>query len=146
MGRGNQVNVLLILFYRDDAVTLFDRLADQRNYEHLKELKAEHMSLLMQSGQYEKVGQVLENEGKYEEALNMYMKANKLLRIPNLLNKQPQLLNDHGAIAGVLKNLINQELYEPAADIYEKLEKSDLAMECYRKGLYLSINWHPNQS
>ncbi|XP_050517357.1 intraflagellar transport protein 172 homolog [Diabrotica virgifera virgifera] len=110
------------------------RLADQRSYEHVKELKEEHMSLLMQSGQYEKVGQVLENEGKSEEALNMYLKSNKLLRIPNLLSKYPQLLNDHSVIGGVLKSLIKQELYEPAAEIYEKLDKPDLAMECFRKG------------
>ncbi|CAG9856074.1 unnamed protein product [Phyllotreta striolata] len=114
----------------DEAI----RLADQRNYEHVKDLKDEHVSLLMQSGQYEKIGRILEDEGKHEEALNMYLKSNKLLRIPNLLNKQPRLLDDHAVIAGVLKNLIKQELFEPAADIYEKLDKPDLAMECYRKG------------
>ncbi|KAJ8945935.1 hypothetical protein NQ318_016763 [Aromia moschata] len=110
------------------------RLAEQRGYENLKDLKDEHMSLLMQSGQFEKVGQVLENEGKYEEALNMYMKSNKLLRIPNLLSHHTELLNDHAAIANVLKKLLKQDLYEPAAEIYEKLDKPDLAMECYRKG------------
>nr|XP_023018691.1 intraflagellar transport protein 172 homolog [Leptinotarsa decemlineata] len=110
------------------------RLAEQRNYEHLKDLKDEHMSLLLQTGQYEKVGQVLEKERKYEEALNMYIKSNKLLRVPNLLSKHPQLLNDLAVVANVLKNLINQELFEPAAEIYEKLDKPDLAMECYRKG------------
>ncbi|XP_056632969.1 intraflagellar transport protein 172 homolog [Diorhabda sublineata] len=110
------------------------RLAERRNYGNLKELKEEHMSLLTQSGQYEKVGLVLENEGKYEESLNMYLKSNKLTRVPNLLNKYPQLLNDHNVIGIVLKNLIKQELYEYAAEIYEKLDKPDLAMECYRKG------------
>lgn len=94
------------------------------------------MSLLLQSGQYEKVGQVLEKEGKYEEALNMYLKSNKLIRIPNLLSKHTELLNDHTLIANVLKRLVKQELYEPAAEIYEKLEKPDLAMECYRKGTF----------
>ncbi|KAF7269422.1 hypothetical protein GWI33_017527 [Rhynchophorus ferrugineus] len=114
----------------DDAL----RLAEQRGYEHIDELKKEHMTMLMNSGQYEKVGQVLEKDGKCEEALNMYMKSNKLLRIPQLLNQNPQLLNDHALIAGVLKNLLRQELFEAAADLYEKLDKSDLAMECYRKG------------
>ncbi|CAG9816108.1 unnamed protein product [Phaedon cochleariae] len=110
------------------------RLAEQRNYEHLEDLKNEHMSLLLQSGQYEKVGQVLEKEGKYQEALDMYMKSNKLLRVPHLLSKSPQLLNDHTIIANILKSLVKQELFEPAAEIYEKLDKFDLAMECYRKG------------
>ncbi|KAJ8965104.1 hypothetical protein NQ317_005365, partial [Molorchus minor] len=105
-----------------------------RGYENLKALKEDHMSMLLQSGQFEKVGQVLEKEGKYEEALNMYMKSNKLLRIPNLLSEHSELLEDHAVIANVLKKLHKQELYEPAAEIYEKLDKADLAMECYRKG------------
>ncbi|KAJ8919865.1 hypothetical protein NQ315_006394 [Exocentrus adspersus] len=105
------------------------RLAEQRGYEELRELKKEHMSLLLQSGQYEKVGQVLEKEGKYEEALNMYLKSNKLIRVPSLLSKHTELLNDHAVIANVLKRLIKQELYEAAAEIYEKLDKPDLAME-----------------
>lgn len=119
---------------------VYFRLAEQRGYEHLKELKEEHTSLLLQSGQYEKVGQVLEKEGKYEEALNMYLKSNKLIRIPNLLSKHTDLLNDHTLIANVLKRLVKQELYEPAAEIYEKLDKPDLAMECYRKGTFCGSN------
>lgn len=90
--------------------------------------------MLLETGQYEKVGQVLEKQGKYEEALDMYLKCNKLLKIPSLLSKHQQLLNNQTVVAGVLKNLLKQELYEPAAEIYEKLEKQDLALECYRKG------------
>lgn len=92
------------------------------------------MSMLLETGQYEKVGRVLENQGKYEEALNMYLKCNKLLRIPNLLSKHHPLLNNQPVVAGVLKSLLKQELYEPAAEIYEMLENKDLALECYRKG------------
>ncbi|KAJ8934987.1 hypothetical protein NQ314_013074 [Rhamnusium bicolor] len=110
------------------------RLADQRGYENLDGLKKEYMALLLHSGQFEKVGQVLEQEGKYEEALNMYMKSNKLLHVPNLLSKHTELLNDHTIVANVLKKLLKQELFESAAEIYEKLDKPDSAMECYRKG------------
>ena len=114
----------------DDAL----RLAEQRSYNKLAELQEEHMSLLLQTGQYEQVGQVLENEGKFEQALNMYIKSHKLRRVPSLLLKHTELLSDHTLVATVLKNLIKQELFEAAAEIYEKLEKADLAMECYRKG------------
>ncbi|KAJ3660531.1 hypothetical protein Zmor_004974 [Zophobas morio] len=114
----------------DDAL----RLAEQRGYNKLAELQEEHMSLLLQTGQYEQVGQVLENEGKFEQALNMYIKSHKLRRVPSLLLKHTELLSDHTLVATVLKNLIKQELFEAAAEIYEKLEKADLAMECYRKG------------
>ncbi|VEN45242.1 unnamed protein product, partial [Callosobruchus maculatus] len=114
----------------DDAI----RLAEQRNHDKLDELKQERMSLLVQTGQFDKIGQTLEGEGKYEEALSMYIKSNKLLRIPKLLEKEPRLLENQSVIANVLKSLVKQELYEAAAEIYEKLEKPDIAMECYRKG------------
>ncbi|CAG9768133.1 unnamed protein product [Ceutorhynchus assimilis] len=110
------------------------RLAEQRGYTHLQDLKTEYMSMLVSTGQYDKVGQVMEKEGKSEEAINMYLKSNKLLRIPHLLAENPTLLNDQAIVGNVLKNLLRQELYEAAADIYEKLDKNDLAMECYRKG------------
>jgi intraflagellar transport protein 172 len=110
------------------------RLAEQRGYDKLKELQEEHMSLLLQTGQYEKVGQVLEKEGKFEQALNMYIKSHKLVRVPSLLLKNSELLSDHTLVATVLKNLIKHEMFEAAAEIYEKLDKPDLAMECYRKG------------
>lgn len=89
----------------------------------------------MSTNQYEKVGQALEKEGRSQEALNMYIKANKLLRIPHLFADNPSLLNDQAIVGNVLKSLLRQELYEPAANIYEKLDKNDLAMECYRKGI-----------
>ncbi|XP_019769911.2 intraflagellar transport protein 172 homolog [Dendroctonus ponderosae] len=110
------------------------RLAEQRGYDQLDELRKEYMSMLMSTSQYEKVGQALEEEGRSQEALNMYLKANKLLRIPHLLSDNPSLLNDQAIVGNVLKSLLRQELYEPAANIYEKLDKNDLAMECYRKG------------
>lgn len=100
----------------------------------MEELKIEYRRILLSTSQFEKIGQLLENEGKFEEALNMYMKGNKLIRVPNLISKYPQLLDDHAMVANILKNLLKQELYESAAEIYEKLDKHDLAMECYRKG------------
>ncbi|XP_066261495.1 intraflagellar transport protein 172 homolog [Euwallacea similis] len=110
------------------------RLAEHRGHDQLDSLKKEHMSMLVSTGQYDKVGEALEEEGKIEEALNMFLKTNKLLRIPRLLLENPSLLQDQAIVANVLKKLLKQELYEAAANIYEKLDKSDLAMECYRKG------------
>ncbi|KAK9871476.1 hypothetical protein WA026_012850 [Henosepilachna vigintioctopunctata] len=118
------------LFKWDEAI----RLAKQRDYVHLKELQDEHMSLLLNTNQFEKVGEVLENEGKYEQALNMYLKSKKLTRIPNLLFQHPELMKDTNLVGNVLKNFLKYELFEAAAEIYERLDKFDLALECYKKG------------
>lgn len=97
------------------------RLAEQRGYRKLKELKDEQMALLLQTNQHEKVGDVLEKEGKIEQALNMYLRSNKLLKVPGLMLKNPELMKDQNLIAVVLKSLIKQEMFEAAAEIYDRL-------------------------
>ena len=115
--------------------TIYFRLAEKVGYDNLEDLKEEHMQMLLQTGQFEKAGLVFENDRNYEKALSMYLKANKLIRASNLLLKQSSLMNDHSLLASVLKKLLQQELYEPAAEIYLYLEKTELAKECFRKGL-----------
>lgn len=109
-------------------------LAKQRNYENYKDLQEEYMKLLKDTNQFEKVGEILESEGKYELALVMYLKSKKLIRIPSLIFQHTVLLEDSNMVSNVLKQLLKYELFEAAADIYERLDKSDLALECYKKG------------
>lgn len=92
------------------------------------------MKYLLQNGQFEKAGQILEKEGKYEQAVGMYIKSKKLIRLPKLLVNHEALLGDGALVTNVLKNLLKSDLFEGAAEIYEKLEKPDMAMQCYRKG------------
>ncbi|XP_065171784.1 intraflagellar transport protein 172 homolog [Atheta coriaria] len=108
--------------------------AEKRGYEKLPELKEEYMNLLLKTQQFEKAGQILEAEGKYERALTMYDKSNKLSRITNLLLNHDDLMEDHTLVTNILKKLIKQELFEQAAEIYVKQNKTEQAMECYRKG------------
>ncbi|KAI4469980.1 hypothetical protein MML48_1g10818 [Holotrichia oblita] len=54
------------------------RLAKKSGYQNLSSLKDEHMKMLLNTGQFEKAGQVLEEEGNYEQAMSMYIKSNRL--------------------------------------------------------------------
>lgn len=92
------------------------------------------MKTLLQTNHYEKAGQVLESDGKFEQAIAMYMKSNRLARIPKVLLNHADLLSDHNLVTSILKNLLKHDLFEGAAEIYEKLDKADLALQCYRKG------------
>ncbi|XP_031359255.1 intraflagellar transport protein 172 homolog [Photinus pyralis] len=118
------------LYKWDEAV----RLAEQRGYSKLAQLKEDYMSLLLRTGQNEKAGQVFEKQGNYEKAMTLYLKSNCFVRASSLLIQHKELLNDSGLVANVLKILLKHELYESCAEIYEKLQKSSLAMECYQKG------------
>lgn len=97
------------------------------------------MRVLLETGQFEKAGQLLEKEGKNEQAVAMYIKSNRLVRIPKLILHNTDLLTDNTLVTTVLKNLVKHDLFEGAAEIYEKLDKTDLAMQCYRKGVHFSF-------
>lgn len=92
------------------------------------------MKHLLQTEQYEKAGQLLENDGKYEQAIEMYLKSSRLMKIPKLVLNHNSLMTDGNLINNIIKKLLKHEHFEGVAEIYEKLSKKDLAMQCYRKG------------
>lgn len=100
----------------------------------MSDLKEEYMGLLLRTAQHEKAGQILEKQGNYEQAMSLYLKSNAFVRASALLQQHTVLLNDDNLVTNLLKILLKHELYENSAEIYEKLNKPALAMECYRKG------------
>lgn len=92
------------------------------------------MSILLRTGQNDKAGQILEDRGDYEQAINLYLKSNRPVRAANLINQHNDLLNNESLVTTVVKRLLKSELFEPAAEIYDKLNKSESALECFRKG------------
>lgn len=92
------------------------------------------MSLLRRTNQDERAGQILEKQGDYQEAMTLYLKSSNFVKAATLLLRQNSLMSEESLVANILKNLLKHELYDPAAEIYERLGKHNLAMECYRKG------------
>lgn len=92
------------------------------------------MSLLLRTGQNVKAGQILADGGQHEQAINLYLKSNRPVKAANLINQYNELLHNETLVATVIKKLLKSELFEPAAEIYDKLNKPELALNCYRKG------------
>ncbi|XP_030372622.1 intraflagellar transport protein 172 homolog [Scaptodrosophila lebanonensis] len=114
----------------DEAVNL----AEKRGYAKLVQLKQEHMDFLMGTNQEEKAGQVLEDQGEVEKAMNLFLKAKKPARAARLALKVPHLLDDQPLMLKVTEGLVNCELYEMAGDIAQKLDRPEAALALYRKG------------
>lgn len=74
----------------DEAVAL----AERRGYARLSELRQQHMDFLLETEQQEKAGQVLEDEGELQQAMSLFLKANKPARAARLALKTPHLLQD----------------------------------------------------
>ncbi|KNC30792.1 Intraflagellar transport protein osm-1 [Lucilia cuprina] len=114
----------------DEAVSL----AERRGYMGLQQLKDEQMSFLLSTGQEEKAGQVLEEQGEVEKAMTLFLKANKPARAARLALKVPHIMDDHPLMMKVTEGLVNTELYEMAGDIAYRLSRPEAALTLYRKG------------
>ncbi|XP_033237758.1 intraflagellar transport protein 172 homolog isoform X1 [Drosophila pseudoobscura] len=114
----------------DEAVAL----AERRGYARLAELKQQHMDFLLSSEQPEKAGQVLEEQGELQQAMGLFLKANKPARAARLALKTPQLLQDEHLMLQVTEGLVHCELYELAGDIAHRLSRPEAALALYRKG------------
>ncbi|TMW44725.1 hypothetical protein DOY81_010196 [Sarcophaga bullata] len=110
----------------DDAVSL----AERRGYMGLQQLKDEQMSFLLSTGQEEKAGQVLEEQGEVEKAMTLFLKANKPARAARLALKVPHLMDDHQ----LMMKVTEAKLYEMAGDIAYRLSRPEAALTLYRKG------------
>lgn len=87
----------------DEAVNL----AEKRGYLGLPQLKDDQMTFLLGTGQEEKAGQVLEEQGEVEKAMTLFLKANKPARAARLALKTPHLMDDHSLMMKVTEGLVN---------------------------------------
>lgn len=74
----------------DDAI----KLAERRGYAQMERLRADQMTHLLETGQEEQAGQVLEERGEPDQAMQLYMKARKTSRAARLALKMPHLMRD----------------------------------------------------
>ncbi|XP_017022793.1 intraflagellar transport protein 172 homolog [Drosophila kikkawai] len=114
----------------DEAVAL----AERRGYARISELKQQHMDYLLSSEQQEKAGQVLEEQGELQQAMSLFLKANKPARAARLALKTPHILQDEQVMLQVTEGLVHCELYELAGDIAHRLSRPEAALALYRKG------------
>ena len=126
----------------DDAIELYQsmhkwgeaiRVAEQRKHPEAAEMKSNYFDYLLSSGQEDKAGQVKENEGDHDAAIDLYLRGGRPA-------KALQLINNHGANHGtdtlerIAKALTRAKMYDKAGDLYEQMDHLDRALESYIKG------------
>lgn len=114
----------------DDAI----KLAERRGHPEVQDLRDKQMSYLLNSGQEEKAGNVLEERGDKDKAMSLYLKANKPAKAARLALKTPSLLQNDELMARVTAALIKSEVYELAGDLAQKISQPENAVSLYRKG------------
>jgi len=136
----------------DDGI----KLAERRGYYKIDELKAEHMSFLLNSGnlqsrfvaqfikfyyiiylnifleQEEKAGQVLEEQGDTDKAMTLYLKAKKPAKAARLAIKYSYLLQNSELMSRVTTALIK-------SGIIDSVHAVKVIINCVLNKFYLNL-------
>eukprot|EP01135_Chromosphaera_perkinsii_P005322 Nk52_evm3s343 gene=Nk52_evmTU3s343 len=127
----------------DDAIEMYQELhmwdqaiqvAEAKGHPELETLKANYLQWLLQTGQEDRAGQLKENAGEYETAINLYMKAGLPAMAASLICKHEELSAKQDILERTASGLMRAGLYDKAGDMYEKLRMNRQALDAYKHG------------
>ncbi|XP_046660390.1 intraflagellar transport protein 172 homolog isoform X2 [Homalodisca vitripennis] len=109
-------------------------LAELKGYSGLGELQARHLQWLLDTRQEEKAAELKEKSREYTTALSLYLKADMPARAARLVQSVPELLGNEEVVSRVVAALLKGEHFQQAGQLYEATNRTDKALECYRRG------------
>ncbi|KAJ9575458.1 hypothetical protein L9F63_007663, partial [Diploptera punctata] len=129
----NQLDKAIAMYQQfhkwDEALAL----AERKGHPKYGELREKHLKWLLETRQEERAGELKEKEGDYDAALSLYLRASLPTRASRLIQNNPEMLQNEELIAKVTSSLLRAELFEQAGEIYEKVNQTEKAFDCYRK-------------
>uniref|UniRef100_H3CIP1 Intraflagellar transport protein 172 homolog n=2 Tax=Tetraodon nigroviridis TaxID=99883 RepID=H3CIP1_TETNG len=108
--------------------------AEAKGHPELENLRKNYFQWLIQTGQYHKAGVVRENQGDFQGAVNLYLKAGLPTKAARLAVEQPEISSNGDSVSRIVGSLIKGEFYERAGDLYEKIRNNERALDYYCKG------------
>ncbi|XP_026316973.1 intraflagellar transport protein 172 homolog [Hyposmocoma kahamanoa] len=109
-------------------------LAERTNRPAVTGLKQQHMDYLTSTGRLGEAGAALAAVGDFQGAVRFWLKGGRARRAANLLLQHPQLLRDNDIVDSVHTQLIQEEWWEMAGEISERMGDTKAAVEYYAKG------------
>ncbi|KAL4649200.1 hypothetical protein GN956_G7681 [Arapaima gigas] len=114
----------------DDCIAV----ADTKGHRELDNLRRSYYQWLMETNQDEKAGEVKENAGDYQGAINLYLRAGLPAKAARLAMSHDELISSNDLVNRIASSLLKGEFYERAGDLFEKIRSNQRALDCYRKG------------
>ncbi|KAK7194890.1 intraflagellar transport protein 172 [Novymonas esmeraldas] len=108
-------------------------IAESRGLDDVANRRARYFAWLMETRQYERAGEMREKDGKYIDAINLYLRGGTPARAAhavsvNNLKPEQQLLE---AIAAAL---FRAQVFEAAGDFFDRLHMTERAIDAYKRG------------
>ncbi|ORC89482.1 intraflagellar transport protein 172 [Trypanosoma theileri] len=108
-------------------------VAEARGWPDLANKRAHYYNWLMETGQYEKAGEQKEHDGKYIDAINLYLRGGTPARAANVVSVH-NLKPESQLLEAIAAALFKAQVFEKAGDFFEKLKMDERAIQAYKKG------------
>ena len=109
------------------------RVAESRQLPDAAAKRQAYFSWLRETGQFEKAGEVREREGKYLEAIDLYLRGGTPARAANVVSHHG-IQPDAQLLEAIAMSLFKAQIFEKAGDLFEKLNLNDRAIDAYKRG------------
>eukprot|EP00672_Neobodo_designis_P025471 CAMPEP_0174835280 /NCGR_PEP_ID=MMETSP1114-20130205/5324_1 /TAXON_ID=312471 /ORGANISM="Neobodo designis, Strain CCAP 1951/1" /LENGTH=1775 /DNA_ID=CAMNT_0016069225 /DNA_START=364 /DNA_END=5691 /DNA_ORIENTATION=+ len=126
----------------DEAIAMWDSMhrydesiavATSRNHPRTEEIKNKYYDWLISTKQEERAGELRERDGRYQEAIKLYLKGGVPARAAHVVtqyNEKP----DSKQLEAIAAALFRANIYEQAGDFFERLKMEERAIDAYKRG------------
>lgn len=83
-----------------------------QGHPELENLRKNYFEWLIRTGQYDKAGVVKENQGDFQGAVNLYLKAGLPTKAARLAIEQPEVSGNSDSVSRIAASLVKGEFYE----------------------------------
>ena len=119
-----------------DEMNKFDEsinVAESRGHPDAANHRTRYYTWLMDTAQYEKAGELKEREGKYIDAINLYLRGGTPARAAHVVSNQG-VKPEQQQLEAIAAALFKAQIFEKAGDLFEKLKMDERAIDAYKRG------------
>ena len=117
------------LFRFDESIAV----AEAKGHKDADRMRKTYYEWLMETKQQDKAADLREREGKYVEAINLYLAGGLPAKAAHIVN-QHQVTIPQQQQEAIATALGKASMFEKAGDFFEKLGLNERAIEAYRRG------------
>mmetsp|Transcript_2625 Transcript_2625/g.6756 ORF Transcript_2625/g.6756 Transcript_2625/m.6756 type:complete len:1758 (-) Transcript_2625:76-5349(-) len=109
------------------------RLAERKNHPKVLHLKKWYLEWLVSTQQEERAGELLESEGEYDRAIELYLRGGMKAKAAATVSKYNRNYSQE-LLMKVVGGLQASDMHDRAGELYERMGQLQQAMDAYRRG------------